>query len=178
MATKESVNPFQKQVHSMLRNTILIVAVLFVIVLLYIIYAVNNASTLVHPKIAYSTSSASPTPAPSFNPAYFLLTPTPTLAPGQKAVYTFYIQATSHKTSNGELTLNPSDTGKVFTTDIGSLIILHFGGGNFHISDSSPQDILEAAGSKHSPIHLPLNSIGAFNIVRLGFGTITVIETE
>src|SRR6266702_4132350 len=51
------------------------------------------------------TLPATATPAPALNPAYFTLTPTPTLAPGQKAIYTFYIQATSHKTSNEELTL-------------------------------------------------------------------------
>lgn len=104
--------------------------------------------------------------------------PTPTLAPGQKAIYTFYIQATSHTTDHSELVLTPSDTGKMFTADIGTLIILYFGMGIFHISHSSTHDIFEASGSKSNPIHLPLNSIGAFNIIRSGYGKITVIETE
>jgi hypothetical protein len=104
--------------------------------------------------------------------------PTPTLASGQKAIYTFYIQATSHKTSNGELTLNTPDTGKILTVDIGTLILVNFGRvGKFHVSASSPQTIFANFGRPET-IHLPNNALGAFRVYRTGFGTITVIEAE
>ncbi len=107
-----------------------------------------------------------------------ILMPTPTLAPGQKAIYTFYIQTTDHKTSNEELTLNTSDTGKLLTVDIGTLIIVNFGRvGKFHLSASSPQAIFTNFGRPET-IHLPNNALGAFRVHRSGFGTITVIETE
>ena len=103
--------------------------------------------------------------------------PTPTLAPGQKALYTFYIQATSNQSSQ-ELVLSQSDTGKVFTADIGTLIILQqFGISNSHISHVSPQDIFKNFGSPET-IHLPNNALGAFRVYRAGCGTITVYGTN
>ncbi len=106
------------------------------------------------------------------------LIPTPTLAAGQKDIYTFYIQATSYKASNEELTLNMSDTGKIHTADIGTLIIVNFGRvGKFHVSASSPQAIFTNS-SQPETIHLPNNTLGAFRVYRSGFGTITIIEAE
>ncbi len=119
----------------------------------------------------FSHPTATPTVLPT-------LMPTPTLALGQKAIYTFYIQATSHKTSNGELTLNTPDTGKIFTVDIGTLILVNFGRvGKFHVSASSPQTIFTSF-DRPETIHLPNNALGAFRIYRSGFGTLTVIEAE
>src|SRR5947209_5497481 len=75
------------------------------------------------------------------------LIPTPTIAAGQKAIYTFYIQASFYKTSNEQLTLNMSETGKIHTADIGTLIIVNFGRvGKFHVSASSPQAIFTNSG--------------------------------
>ncbi len=116
--------------------------------------------------------------APTTTYTYLSLAPTPTLAPGQKAIYTFYIQATSHKADGKALNLTQTNTGKIFTVDIGTLISLNFGVGKFRIATSSPQDIFESAGSQKRPIHLPLNTIGAFRVIRTGFGTVTVIEAE
>src|SRR5260221_9158678 len=82
---------------------------------------------------------------------------TPTLAPGQKAIFTFYFQATAHKISNEELTLNASDTGKILTVDIGTLIIVNFGRvAKFQVSASSPQAIFTNFGRPET-IHLPIN---------------------
>ncbi len=106
------------------------------------------------------------------------LIPTLTLAPGQKAICTYYIQATSHETSPKGLALTLTDSGKTFTVDIGTLLILYCKAHNFHISASSSQDIFEGAGSKNYPIHLPLNAKGAFRVIRAGFGIIQVIGTE
>src|SRR5436309_15845083 len=73
-------------------------------------------------------------PAPTV-PLTFIPTPIPTLAPDQiKAIYTFYIQATSRKTSTKGLGLKQSDTGKTFTIDTGTFISLDFGPGKFHVS--------------------------------------------
>lgn len=114
-------------------------------------------------------------PIPITSPS---LIPTPTLAAGQKAIYTFYIQATSYKASNEELTLNMSDTGKIHTVDMGTLIIVNFGRvGKFRVSASSPQAIFTNSGRPET-INLPNNALGAFRVYRSGFGTIKVIETE
>lgn len=117
-------------------------------------------------------------PSPTLSPT-IIPTLTPTIAPSKiEATYTFYIQTTSHKTSNGELTLNTIDTGKTLTVDIGTLIIVNFGRvGKFYISASSPQAIFTNF-SRQETIHLPNNALGAFRIYRSGFGTITIIEVE
>lgn len=118
------------------------------------------------------------TPAPTFNPANFALTPTPTLAPGQKAIYSFYIQATSTITKSKGIDLTQSDTGKVFTVDIGTLLIVNFGRvGKSHVSALSPQAIFTNYGRPET-IHLPNNALGAFRVYRAGFGTIRVTETD
>jgi hypothetical protein len=122
-----------------------------------------------------------PTASPTVSPTIMLmptLAPTPTLAPGQKAFYTFYIQATSHKASNEELTLNTPDTGKKFTVDIGTLLIVNFWRvGKFQLSASSPQAIFTNFGRPET-IHLPNNALGAYRVYRSGFGTIQVIEAK
>jgi hypothetical protein len=111
-------------------------------------------------------------------PTLQALLPTPTLASGQKAIYTFYIQATPHNAKNEELTLNTPDTGNKFTVDIGTLIIVNFWRiGKFHVSASSPQAIFTNVGRPET-IHLPNNALGAFSVYRSGLGTITVIETK
>ncbi len=105
--------------------------------------------------------------------------PTSTLAPGQKAIYTFYIQATSHETSPKGFSLKQSDTGKTFTVDVGTFISLDFGVvGKFHVSLSSPQNIFKCVGSECLPHSSPENSITSFWVSRAGYGTITVTETE
>ncbi len=127
-------------------------------------------------KIQFSQrQSEKPLPAPTVPPT---LIPTPTLAPSQKAICTYYIQAMSHETSPKWLALTQTDSGKTFTVDIGTLLILYCKAYNFHFSTSSPQDIFEGAGSKNNPIHLPLNAICAFRVIRAGFGMIHVIGTE
>ncbi len=106
--------------------------------------------------------------------------PTPTLAPGQiKAIYTFYIQATSHKINSKGLGLNPSDSGKTFVVDIGTLIILrNFGMGRFYISQSSPQNIFTNPNPGKLPGSVPVNAIEDFGVFRSGYGTITVTEAN
>ena len=104
--------------------------------------------------------------------------PTPTLASGQKATYTFYFQVTSHTTTDKALELKQADTGKVFTVDIGTLIIVNFGRvSKFHISSSSSQAIFTNLG-RPEIIHLPNNALGAFRVYRAGVGTINVTETD
>ena len=163
-----------KSVHPTLGKIVLGAGILLVAIALVLVFQQQSVSpTLTN----QSTLTPTSTPIPSLNPTYFLLTPTPTLAPGQKAIYTFYIQASSHKSSQ-ELVLSPSDTGKEFTVDIGTLIILeHFGVINIHISQFSHQAIFENFGSPET-IHLPNNALGAFRIYREGLGTITVVEKD
>ncbi len=116
--------------------------------------------------------------APTVLPT-LIATPTPTLAPDQiKAIYTFYIQATSRKTSTKGLGLKQSDTGKTFTIDTGTFISLDFGPGKFDVSLSSPQDIFKCVGSECLPHSSPRNSISSFWVSRAGYGTIKVIEAE
>lgn len=155
---------------------VLTCAALAAIAALFILSALQRSSSTKQPKTTYSTPSVSPSLAPSLAPSTFA--PSPTLAPGQKAIYTFYIQATSHKTSSKGLGINPSDTGRTFTVDIGTLLILrNFGIGNFHVSLSSPQDIF-AGPSTGLPKSLPFNAIDTQGVFRAGFGTITVVETK
>ncbi len=107
-------------------------------------------------------------------------TPRPTFAPDQiKATFTFYIQATSHKPNPPKVfSLTQADSGKTFTVDIGTLIIVNFGRvGKFQTSQLSPQAIFTNFGSP-GVIHLPNNALGAFSVFREGFGTITVIEAK
>jgi len=106
------------------------------------------------------------------------LIPTLTFTPGQKAICTYYIQAISHEASPKGLALTQADSGKTFTVDIGTLLILYCKVHNFYISTSSPQDIFEGAGSPTLPIHLPANAIGAFRVIRAGLGTIQVTGTK
>src|SRR5215472_7485747 len=79
-----------------------------------------------------------PTATPTVLPIFM---PTPTLAPGQKAIYTFYIQASPRQTIDTGLSLSPSDAGKVIHVNTGALLIIGFGLRNFHVSTSSQQNI-------------------------------------
>ncbi len=104
---------------------------------------------------------------------------TPTLAPGQiKAIYTFYIQASPHNAWRRVLGLTQTDTGKVFTVNIGTFISLDFGPGKFYVSLSSPQDIFKCVGSGCLPHSSPMNSIFSSWVTRAGFATIQVIEAK
>ena len=121
--------------------------------------------------------------APTITPIPAIISPTfgptPTLAPGQKAIYTFYIQTTSHGTANKTLHLNPSDSGKTFTVNIGAYIILsNFSGGGFHVSSVSPQNIFTPPVSTSLPNSVPFNAIGVLGVFHPGFGTIVVAETK
>lgn len=114
--------------------------------------------------------------------------PTLTLAPGQIAIYTFYIQGSSQYDPIGTLKLKKSDARKTFKVDTGTLIFLQFGVGKFHISTSSPQAIffkrsdnlssLPANYQYRRLLGLPKNAIEALEVVRSGFGTIIVTETN
>ncbi len=131
--------------------------------------------TRLFPKTAHQQEKLS---SPQLSPVSIIIpsfAPTPTLAPNQKAIYTFYMQTTIHQTSPKGLILHQSDTGKVYTVDIGTVIFIGFGGDNYRISSSSPQGIFEVPKGE---VHLPANAMGLFRVIRVGFGTITVTEEE
>jgi hypothetical protein len=102
----------------------------------------------------FGASHQSPTQhtvQPSATPTILpMLIPTPTLAPGQKAIYTFYIQTTPHKIVFPRgMGIHQSDTGKVFTVDIGTLIDVNFGRvGKFHGNYSG---VLQSLQDKSRP---------------------------
>lgn len=104
--------------------------------------------------------------------------PKPSLTPGQRAVYTFYIRATSHKiTTPKGLGINASDSGKTFTVDIGTFVDVDFGrNGNFKVTVTSPQNIFQCSGSC-IPHSSPVYSIYSDGITHSGFATIQVVET-
>ncbi len=119
------------------------------------------------------TSNSSPTPLLT-TPTYY---PTPTFAPGQKAIYTFYIQASSRKIKPKVLGLNPSDSGKTFAVDIGTVILLkNFGIGKFHLSVSSPQHIFTDPNPGVLPASVPFGTLDVLSVFHAGFGTILVYE--
>lgn len=100
--------------------------------------------------------------------------PTPTLSPGEKAICTFYIQATSHEASKPRgLALTQANSGKTFTVDIGTLLIVFCAEPYSRLSAISPQGIFTNYGTSGT-IHLPANATGSYTIYRAGSGTITV----
>jgi hypothetical protein len=114
----------------------------------------------------------------TWDSSIFFVPPAPTPAPGQKAIYTFYIRATSHESSPRKaIALTQADTGNVFSVDAGTLILLRFAPGKFTVSTSSPQDMFKCVGSECLPHSSPGNTIAAF-WVHAGSGTIQVVEAE
>jgi len=177
MKNQNFVKKLHKPVHPMWGKTVLGVGILFAAgALAYLLQRgpmISPATNTPPTKVGTTLPTSTPTQQVAmYNPM-----PTPTLAPGQKANYTFYIQATSHKTSPKVLGLAQTDTGKAFIVDIGTFIIVNFGRvGKFQLSQSSPQDIFKGAGSKYQRINLPNNAIGAYTVIRAGSATITVVE--
>ncbi len=173
-----------KPVHPVVAATAIIGVVLLTALSPFIMRALSrlNFAFPTPPKITYVHVTPIPNitavpnvPISTLTPSF---APTPTLAPGQKAIYTFYIQATTYTTSDKGLELEQSDTGKMFTVDIGTLIIVNFGRvSKFHVSASSPQAIFTNFG-RPAIIHLPNNALGAFRVYRAGLGTINVTETD
>ncbi len=178
------IKSLHKPVHPIVTTTVIIGVVLLIGALPFIQRALSrfNFSSTKSPKstsvhvVSFPTITAPTVPISVLTPSF---APTPTLAPGQKAIYTFYIQTTSHTTSRKVLSLKQSDTGKMFTVDIGTFISLDFGVvGRFHVSLSSPQDIFKCIGSECLPHSSPENSISSFWVSHAGYGTIKVIVAE
>ncbi len=177
------VKALHKAVHPIVAITAIIGVVLLIGASPFITRALSrfNFSSTKPPKstsvhvISFPTITAHTVPISALTPSF---APTPTLAPGQKAIYTFYIQASSHTTSGKGLGLQQADTGKMFTIDTGTFISLDFGPGKFEVSLSSPQDIFKCIGSECLPHSSPENSISSFWVSHAGYGTITVIEVE
>lgn len=176
-----------KNLHKPVHPVISAIAIIGVVLLIgtspFIMRALSrlNFSFTTPPKITYVHVTPIPNITAVPNVSLSMLTPSfappPTLASGQKAIYTFYIQATSYKANNKELILTMSDTGKIHTADIGTLIIVNLGRpGKFQVSASSPQAIFTNSG-RPEIIHLPNNALGAFRVYRTGIGIISVTET-
>jgi hypothetical protein len=176
MEKQSFVKKLHKSAHPTLGKIVLGAGILLAAGALILVFRQQSVSpTLTN----QSTPPPTLTPAPTLNPKSFLLTPTPTLAPKQKAVYTFYIQATSNKTNRKGLGIKQSDTGKVFTVDIGTLVIVNFGRvGKFQVSVSSPQDIFKCVGAECLPHSSPSNAIFSSWVSHEGFATITVVEAN
>lgn len=111
--------------------------------------------------------------------ALSMIVPTPTLAPGQKAIYTFYIHATSHKTSYKGLGIHSSDSGKIFIVDMGTLVDVDFGRiGNFHVTVTSPQNIFQCVRTGCLSYSSTQDSIYSTWVTHPGSATIQVTESK
>src|SRR6266699_5248 len=95
-----------KSIHPTLGKIVLGAGMLLAAGALILVFQQQSVS----PTLTNHRTPPTSTSAPTLNPTSFLLSQTPTLAPSQKAIYIFYIQTTSHKSSQ-ELVLTPSDSG-------------------------------------------------------------------
>ena len=161
MKKKSVTSLLHKPVSPILAFAVILVCLVGILSIVIFVSQSNRKSSQ---QLAITQPIPSPTPSN-----------TPTLAASQKTICLFNIQATSHKTSPKALSLTRADTGRTFTVDMGTLLILFCTVPNFHVSSSSPQNIF--AGPSGT-IHLPNNAIGAYRVFRAGFGTITVTGTE
>jgi len=162
------------------KKNVPIIALLGIVVLVLLGSSFYFIHKTPHPQADKKQTNITPT-KPAWTVKTSEFTVTPTLAPGQKSNYIYYINAVTATTKPGTLVLHPSDAGKTFSVPTKSVILLDFStinsGKNFTYVSFSPQNIFKPSG-KPVPFALPKNYLGGYVVYRIGIGKITVTQAQ